>query len=258
MKEATKNTTAPKMATFEEINRQIKTEREKAQKREAARAYDAIMDEYREVLRAYHKGEASEAEKIEGKQRELKAIEALKCEQESNADHIARAEILTENAKQAFFAQYIGKICAIWNKYAGKPHGEKTADKIREELRAVCGQNVYIGNEYNRAKISIYTARGVYIDNFEIGSTNADAQRATDENNKILPISADGLRVWYCSEYVYNINAHIKALKKAHSEAKKAVEKAREAFSRYNDLTRGNMHRANLHEARAPHTIVKY
>jgi hypothetical protein len=168
-----------------------------------------------------------------------------------------RAEILKENAMQAFAAQYLAKICEIWNKYEGKPHGEKTADKIRAELNALTGQNIYIGNKYSRASITIYTARGVAVDNFEIGTKGGSEARATDENNRILKLDPDALRVYYCGEYVYNIGAHIKALKKAYEDAKKAIEKAAEAFGKYNELTRGNMSRANIHDGRAPYTITK-
>ena len=80
---------------------------------------------------------------------------------------------------------------------------------------------------------------------------------ATDENNRVLKINPAALCVWSCGEYVYNIGAHIKALKKAHEDAKKAMEKAREAFSKYNELTRGNMNRANTHDGHAPHTITR-
>ena len=250
-------TAAPKMATFEEINAQIRAELNQATKHAAADAYDITADAYRDTLRAFHQGNATEDEKNTAKERERVAIEALKREQESNANHKMRAEILKENAMQAFFAQYIAKICEIWNAYAGKPHGEKTADKIRAELNALTGQNIYIGNKYAHASISIYTARGVSVDNFEIGAKSGSEARALDENNRILKIDPDALTVYYCGEYVYNIGAHIKALKKAHEDAKKAMEKAREAFNKYNELTRGNMNRASTRDGHAPHTITR-
>lgn len=246
--------TAPKMATFEAVCAEIKAERNRAKKCEASTAYDLARDEF---LAVYHSDEATEAEKATAKAKKEKAREAYNREQDLNVAHQLRAEILTDNAKQAFFAQYIGDICAIWNKYEGKPHGEKTADKIRAELKALTGQNIYIGNKYSDSvSISIYTARGVGIDNFEIGTASGCTARATDENNKILKIDPDAFRVWYCSEYVYNIGAHIKALKKARDEAQKAIEKAREAFGRYNDLTRGKIQRADIYRGSVPHYFI--
>lgn len=253
----TKTTNAPEMATFEAINAEIRAQLNQSTKTEAGDAYDRIFEEHRETLRAFYSGNATEAEKTASKAREQTALEAYRREKESNATHKLRAEILKENAMQAFFAQYIGKICDIWNAYEGKPHGEKTAEKIRAELNAATGQNIYIGNQYSRASIKIYTARGVNIDNFEIGTKSGCEARATDENNRIVKLDPDALKVYYCNEYIYNIGAHIKALKKAHDEAEKAIEKAREAFSKYNHLIRGNMNRADIHSGRAPHTIAK-
>lgn len=253
----TKNTNAPEMATFEAICAEIKAERNRPPKRKAAEAYSVIFEEHRETLRAFYAGNATEEERNASKAREVAALEALKREQDANATRTLRAEILTENAQQAFATQYLGKICEIWNRYEGKPHGEKTADKIRAELASLTGQRVSIGNKYSRANITVYPARGVPLGTIEIGAKGGSDARATDDNNRIISLDPDALTVYYCGEYVHDIGAHIKALKKAHAEAVKAAEKAREAFAKYNDLTRGNMNRANLHDGHAPHRIAK-
>ena len=256
MTENTKNT-APKMATFEAICAEIKAERNRSEKHAAADAYSLIYDDYSATRRAFLLGNATEEEKLAAKAKEQTALEALKREQESNTNHRLRAAILTENAKQAFLAQYIGKICEIWNRYEGKPHGEKTAEKIREEIHAATGYRAYIRNKYSdQLTIEIYPDRKTYGDNITIGCESHNRQRATDDDNRILQIKPEWLCVWYCGEYVHNIGAHIKALKKAHADAEKALEKAREAFCVYNDLTRGKMNRASIYEGKAPHQII--
>ena len=236
------------MKKFIEICEEIKKESAKKSTK-ADEAHSVALDNLREVLRAFHAGEATEAEKEAAKEAERKAADAYAREEERNTDHRLTAAILRDNAKQAFFADYICKICEIWNKYEGKSHGEKTADKIRAELRALTGQGVYIGNQYGNAKIGIYTAQGVPVPSFDIvAKGGADAMKATDENNKILRLCADNLRVGYCGEYVHNIPEHIKKMKKAHAEARKAYEKAQELVSAYNKLTRGEIKRENIRE----------
>lgn len=232
------------MKKFVEICEDIRKERTKKSTK-ADEAHTLALEEFRQLLRAYHKGEATEEEKQAAKEKERKASEALQREEERNQNHKLTAAIMLDNAKQAFFADYIGIICAIWNKYAGKPHGEKTAAKIREEMRYATGQGVYIGNRYNSVYISIYTANGVPVPNFDIYGNNAVA---LDENNKILPLDPSALRVFCCGEYVENIPEHIKKLRKAHKEAREAYEKAQNAVSSYNALTRGEIRSENIRD----------
>ena len=217
---------------------------------EKTAATDHLCDihyDLREVLRRYHAGEATEAEREAARAAELKARAAAKREQDRNEAHKLAAEILKDNAAQAFYAENIGKICEIWNSYAGKPHGEKTADKIRADLKAATGYYMSIGNRYSRASIYICTERDP-VENIEIGTAGASELRAIDENNKILKLDPAALRVYYCGDYVNDINAHIKELRKAHDNARRAYEKAQEAISAYNTLTRGNIRHENIHE----------
>lgn len=171
-------------------------------------------------------------------------------EDERHRNEVARVKIaiLSENAKRAFFAENIGKICEIWNKYAGKQHGEKTAEKIREELKTATGARVFIFRHYNETQINIYlqfqngcallppseTELNAYIK----GST------PTDDGNKIKHIDGSAARLYYCDEYVEDVDGHTAAFFTAREALKEAEKKATEARSAYNSLTRGNMARA--------------
>lgn len=55
------------------------------------------------------------------------AAEKYAAECKHNEDLQMTVEVLKDNAAQAFFAENIDDICAVWNKYNGKPLGEKTA-----------------------------------------------------------------------------------------------------------------------------------
>ena len=235
------------MKKFDQICEEIRAAEKSATRHKAKDEYDAIFEIFGSALRDFHAGIITEEQKNKARERERAALEAYKREQDKNTADKIRAEILKENAAHAFYNDYIGIICDIWNKYAGKAHGEKTADKIREELKTATGYNIYIGNKYDGANIRVYTAYNCPVNNIEISATRASNERATDDNNKILKINAENLRICYASAYVTDINAHIKALKKAHADARKAYEKAREAFSIYNGLTRGKIQRADIY-----------
>ena len=187
-----------------------------------------------------------------------KACARLTEETNRNNDIKIKIEILKENAKQALFAETIEIICEIWNKYEGKPHGEKTAEKIRDEIRNATGHRVYIGNKWDDAQITIYPGtRCGYNEDITISPrwNGSEKQPALNNNNKIVKLTAENMRVCYCGEYVENITEHIKALKEAHAGALAALEEYRAAIDKYNALTRGNMARASDREG-VKHYII--
>lgn len=179
------------------------------------------------------------------------AEEKFAAECKHNEDLKMTLEILKDNAAQAFFAESIETICTIWNKYAGKPHGEKTSDKIRKELFAALGARVWVGNKYDDASITCY---------FDFGSkapfrdlefcairTNGEKVPALVDN-KIQPLSPDFFRVYNCGAYVDDVPAHVQAIREAHEKAQQAETAFANAVSAYNSLTRGNIARASTRE----------
>lgn len=200
------------------------------------------------VREAYKSGtdEELEAAKAKYKEAEEKYIKEL----EKNEAAKLKIEVLKDNAAQAFFSENIKTICDIWNKYEGKPHGEKTAQKIRDELKNAVGHYVSIGNKWDDACIYIsfdYKSGAPFRDIEFHPIWNGKNQPAT-KNNKIIKLSAEAFRVYCCSDYVEDVNAHIKALRKAHKAAKDAEKALEEAVSAYNALTRGNIQHASTRE----------
>lgn len=74
--------------------------------------------------------EELEAAKVKYKEAEARYIKEL----EKNETAKLKIEILKANAAQALFTETIGIICDTWNKYEGKPHGEK--DRRQDTRRA--------------------------------------------------------------------------------------------------------------------------
>lgn len=176
------------------------------------------------------------------------ACDRLAAEELRNNDIKIKIEILQENAKQALFAENIATICEIWNKYEGKPHGERTAQKIRDEIKAATGCTVYIGNKWDEARATIYPPERVYNNEIEAAPIwNGEKQPALI-NNKIIKLSPANMRVCYCGEYVENIDNHIKELHEAHAAALQARDAYRAAIDAYNALTRGKIQHASEHE----------
>ena len=229
------------MKKYADILKEIETAR--ASMRDTA-ATEKALD--REALRAAHK--SGSAAEIEAARAAYKAAEARYIEECTYNDNITiKIQILKDNAKQALFHEIIGTICDIWNKYEGKPHGEKTAQKIRDEIKSATGYSVYIGNRYDDAHITVYTR--ACVSDFDIAPIwNGEKQPALDCNNKIIKMNPENMRLWYCGAYVENIDEHITALHEAHAAAIAAQKALEEACSTYNKLTRGNMPHASSRE----------
>lgn len=187
-------------------------------------------------------------EELEAKKAKYKEVEARYIKElEKNEAAKIKIQILGDNAAQAFFAETITTICDIWNKYEGKPHGEKTADKIRAELKNATGHYISIRNKWRDACIYVsfdYNSGTPFRDLEFHPIWNGSDQPATDNNNKIIRLSPENFRVYCRGAYVEDVNAHIKALKKAHKAAQDAEKALENAVSAYNELTRGNIQRA--------------
>lgn len=172
------------------------------------------------------------------------------AEQEENTRLKVLIQVLRDNAAQAYFAENIGTICEIWNRYAGKPHGEKTAEKIRSEIYKAIGARCYIGNCYDTAEINLYFdcgARYPFRDLTFCPIWDGKNKPALI-GNKVQPLAADAMKVYCCGEYVEDPEAHTAAIYAAHAAAKEAEIAFSEAVSKYNKLCRGTISHASTRE----------
>lgn len=236
------------MKDYGEILKEL--ERAKARAAKAAKAAEGFADELHAHFDKLRESKGLLATSDEWKAEKAKIEKAITAESETETRARIEAAILKDNAAQALFAENIGKICEIWNSYAGKVHGEKTRDKIRAEIESATGLRVWVANDYSGAKISINTtARGSFF--YGYGDTltaYANDTTTTDGGNKIQPISAESFRLWYIGAYVDDVKKHAAEIIKAHAAAEKAEEAYTQAAKAYNALTRGNMARINPRE----------
>ena len=177
------------------------------------------------------------------------AAEKYAAECKHNEDLQMSVEVLKDNAAQAFFAENIGNICGVWSRYAGKPCGEKTAEKIRKELFAALGVRVWISNKYSDACITCYFDAPAPFRGLEFCTKrpNGEAVPALIDN-KIQPLSPEVFRVYNCGAYVDDVPAHVQAIREAHDKARAAEAAFAAAVSDYNALTRGNIAQASTRE----------
>lgn len=202
-----------------------------------------------EMVIAHKSGTDAEFDAAQAAYKAAEKKFAAECKH--NEDLKMTLEILKDNAAQAFFAESIETICTVWNKYAGKPHGEKTSDKIRKELFAALGVRVWIGNKYDDASITCYFDFGskAPFRDLEFWAIRTNGEKALAlVDNKIQPLSPDIFRVYNCGAYVDDVPAHVQAIREAHEKAQEYEAAFADAVSAYNSLTRGNIARASTRE----------
>lgn len=145
-------------------------------------------------------------------------------------------KIAKNNARVALYNDVIDNVVAVFNKYAGKPYGEKTKEKIKEEIKSLTGCAAYITNTY-RPYISVVrlNEQGYSIDyNLEIYPKKYDMPFL--DNNKICKFSVDDLYISN-GNYIDDINMEVKKIRELHAEIKKKEEELRKLCSEYNSHT---------------------
>lgn len=132
---------------------------------------------------------------------------------------------LKNNAKIAAFNEFLPVVLEVWNKYANKPYGEKTKQKIYDEIKDRCNCSFYVKNGFNITPLNEQGYSTRY--DFTCNTKYEDGERKPLlVENKIQPLEFSDFELWYIkSEYVENIPATIKEIRKLETEA---IEKQKE------------------------------
>lgn len=199
------------MKTYKEILKDI--EKARANKSAAEKRQNVIIDEIHGAPDLLSKKEARSA-----------AADELKKVSEKILDLNIAIKLLKNNARVALFNELKPVISETFNKYAGKPYGEKTRAKISDEIHARTGCRCYIYAEYlHSQRIEIYSGSNDY--NITVGYPGNSEQKLLIDN-KVQAVDPEQLQLYYIKrEYFDDIPAAIKAMKKAY---KKALEKQKE------------------------------
>ena len=157
-------------------------------------------------------------------------------------------KILDNNMKAAAVAEVLPVIAEVLKKYNGKPYGDKTREKIRNELKTATG---YYISFHEREKITIYNA-AIQYDNDAVIYTGYETPVITSDN-RIDAGALENAKNRY--KYAENPAAEAKKLVKLYNKARAAYKEAEEALSAYNTAAPINLHKS-LHNNYLPHNIL--
>lgn len=207
---------------------------------EAREAYDVARENY----------EAAKAEKNNAREalRQVTRIErgtedTMRKAVNEAATATAAAErasalltIAAENVRAAWIAEHLPKICEVLNKYEGKKVGEKTKEKISDELFAATGCRVrVVFPDYGSDYISVYGddfPRGLEIYR-QYNPEDSKARDFRDDSGKLKHFEPE--RLCGCSfDYIADPAAKLAELEKKLEAVKAARAALAAAIDEYN------------------------
>lgn len=207
------------MKTLQEIKKEIEANQE------VKRANDAEREKADNAFITAHKAHDRDAA-------ELASLEIDKLQK--NAERIsARGKVLTNNYNYILVETGKNALAEILKKYDGKKHGEKTAEKIRNEMRERGFAFYFPTNYLSQAKDSIsLNERGAYGRGVEIWTKNR--AKIIDENNIIHAEAVAELASPY--KYIDNIEKYLDKIERLTDETRKAFDAATAKAHELNEI----------------------
>lgn len=153
-------------------------------------------------------------------------------------------KILKNNARIALFNEVLPVALDVIKKYVDKPYGEKTRQKISDEVKAATNCRFYISSSWGDHSYEIYPVNEFgYEYNITCGTEYTDgSKKPLLIDNKIQLVTFDDLALYYISrEYVEDIPQRVEAIKEAYTEAVAKQEELKAACSLFNALAVGDI-----------------
>ena len=207
------------MKTLQEIKKEIEANQE------VKRANDAEREKANNKFMNAHKAHDRDAAG-------LASLEIDKIKK--TAERIsARGKVLTNNYNYILVEAGKNALAEILKKYDGKKHGEKTAEKIRDEMREKGFAFYFPTNYLSQAKDSIsINERGAYGRGVEIWTKNR--AKIVDENNTIHAEAVAEVVNRY--KYIDNIEKYLDEIERLTDETRKAFDAATAKAHELNEI----------------------
>lgn len=182
---------------------------------------------------------------IKERHEKMKTVEndIVKLE-EKKKDLQITIKILNSNAKIALFNDIMPQVLEVLAKYKNKPYGQKTEQKIRDEIKEKTNCGFYISDRYSSQEYHVFPLEfncNTY--SIECGTKYIDGkQKKLLDDNKIQVPELNDLTLYYTSkEYIDNIPKRIKELKKLYKKAYEKQQELEKICSEYNSLAVGDI-----------------
>lgn len=127
-------------------------------------------------------------------------------------------------------------VLEVFNKYSGKSYGEKTEEKIREEIKQITGCIAYISKSYSQYKYVLTDLKTNL--SIECGTKYINGeQKPLLINNKLQVIDIEEIELFYINKIYFNdINSTIAELKRIYAKAYEKQQELEKICSQFNAL----------------------
>ena len=213
-----------------------------------------ILEEIKQTQEAAKAAEAKEKALIDSYmnlddiKNRIKKKRAVESQINKNGEKIKNCKIaikiLKNNAKIALFNEVMPVALEVLKKYSGKPYGDKTRRKIRDEVKQKTNCCFYIGSRWGSCSFDVDPMGGFGSDyNISCGTEYTDgSKKPLLIDNKIQIVSFDEIALYYIArEYVENIGERVDELKAVYKEALAKQKELETICNRYNSLAVGDL-----------------
>lgn len=171
-----------------------------------------------------------------------KEIEKLNQIKGETTNEKIKKILQNENIKTTFFNDVINKIVEIWNKYEGKQLGEKTRQKIKEEVETHFDNEIFFYPYAQEFSIMNRDASKKYNGNLKITIVSKNWQNKFTEENKILKLQIENLteQTTHC-RYVENLDETVNQIIEEHQKALKLQEELNKVYNKIQTLSNHNI-----------------
>ena len=153
--------------------------------------------------------------------------------------------ILKDNARNKLYHLIAPFIIEALEKYNNKPYGEKTRERISQEIESKTACRVYFSSDgatiYPSTKEYGYLFRYNDFDIYTRYDKKANDRIRILKDNKIQAISQEDIYLSCCREYVKNPKAKAKRITKAFCELKEKEKQFDNACKEFNELLPSNI-----------------
>lgn len=216
---------------------------------------DGIKTESRNIINnkfeVYKNGSDDEINKLKSDFDKLDNEEKLLRDRRTTV--LMKIEFVKNNLDFLFFQEYMPKVIEIWNGYAGKKIGPKTAEKLKNEIKEKVGINVYWSWEHSYHTMRLLGSFLGYQFRIEVSPKWENGKfpySLLDVDNKACILSMDKLKISQNNnKYVQDIDEIVQELRQIW---KKCEDKKRELegmISEYNSMCIGNIPHLNLRDS---------
>lgn len=181
----------------------------------------------------------------------LKDIEAAAAELEPLNIEL---KIRHDNLRRMIYDATLPAILEILQKWNGKPYGEKTKQKISDEMKARFNCALYLSNTYG-GKIDLvplngegYTNYNFKYDDFDIYTRYKDGQRPNILNDNRIngALTPDDVYLSDCPEIVPDPSARAAEILAAFTELKRKQDQFEREITKFNNLLPSGIERRHI------------